>query len=118
MYLLPDEGSDIHFKNVRYMQECPIVIYADFECKTVPIEERTKGKNFYQEHRATSFAYKVVFRCIMPETQKFDNVKVFNGENPAKELLDALEEIEPELVEFLTSEERMESTHGDINHSD
>ena len=101
VYLLPDAGSDIHFKNVRYMQESPIVIYADFECKTVAIEERTNGKNFYQEHRATSFAYKVVFRCIMPETHKFDNVKVFHSENPAKELLDSLEEIEPELIEFL-----------------
>ncbi len=57
----------------------PLVIYADFECKTVPIEERTKGKNFYQEHRPTSFAYKVVFRCARPDTHKFDNVKIFHS---------------------------------------
>ncbi len=51
----------------------------------------------------------------MPETQKFENVKVFHSENPAKELLDALEEIEPELIEFLTREERLEMTPGDID---
>ena len=38
----------------------------------------------------------------MPETQKFDNVKILHSDDPAKEFLDALEEIEPELIEFLT----------------
>ena len=86
------------------MQECPIVIYAYFECKIVAIDERTKGKTFYQDHLASCFAYKVVFRCGMPDTQKFDNVKVFHSQDPANELLDALEEIEAELIQFLKRE--------------
>ena len=51
----------------------------------------------------------------MPDTPKFDNVKILHSDEPAKELLDALEEIEPELIEFLTREERMEMTPGDID---
>ena len=56
VYLLPDEGSDIHFKNVRYLRECPVVIYSVFQCKTAPIEDKANGKNFYQDHRPTSYA--------------------------------------------------------------
>ena len=77
---------------------------------------QNQGQELISGTSATSFAYKVVFRCDLPDTPKFGNVKVFHSENPAKELLDALEEIEPELIEFLTREERMEMTPGDVDH--
>ena len=102
LYILPDEGSDIHFKNVRYMQECPVVIYADFECTTAPIDDKANAKNFYQEHRPTSYAYKVVFRSGIPDSEKLDKLQLYHGPNAAEKFLDALEEIEPELIEFLT----------------
>ena len=63
MYLLPDDGSTLKFMmNIRYQQSCPIVIYADFECNTVPIRDQAKGKNFYQEHKPISYAFKVVYK--------------------------------------------------------
>ena len=39
----------------------PFVIYADFECITVPIkEEHGKQTVVYQEHKACGYGYKVV----------------------------------------------------------
>ena len=41
VYILPDAGTDIHFKNVRYQQWGPFVIYADFEALTTPCDIKT-----------------------------------------------------------------------------
>ena len=38
MFKMPPEGSTIQFKNVKYEERTPFVIYSDFECLTVPIE--------------------------------------------------------------------------------
>ena len=38
IYILPPpDAAPLKFKNVRYQQKCPFVIYADFEWLTVPI---------------------------------------------------------------------------------
>jgi hypothetical protein len=37
MHQMPPEGSTIEFKNVKYEERVPFVIYADFECLTTPI---------------------------------------------------------------------------------
>ena len=38
----------------------PFVIYADFECITVPIKEHGKQTVAYQEHKACGYGYKIV----------------------------------------------------------
>jgi hypothetical protein len=40
IYILPEEGTKISFKNVKYQPECPFVIFADFEFITKPINEK------------------------------------------------------------------------------
>ena len=41
----------------------PFVIYADFECITVPIkEEHGKQTVAYQEHKACGYGYKIVYQ--------------------------------------------------------
>ncbi len=44
-----------------------VVRYADFECKTVPIVERTKAKNVYKEYGSSSNGYKAVYRLGLLE---------------------------------------------------
>ena len=62
IYILPEKGTKLSFKNVKYQQECPIVIYADFECLTKKFEPSKQNPGCYQHHQPISVAYKVFSR--------------------------------------------------------
>ena len=51
IYILPEEGTRLKFKNIKYQQECPFAIYGDFECRTKPINEKKKRTTFFSEAR-------------------------------------------------------------------
>ena len=58
---MPCKNKNIFFMNYHKQLMAPFVIYADFECITVPINEK-HGNNTeaYQEHKACGFGYKIV----------------------------------------------------------
>ena len=57
----------------------PFVIYADFECITVPIkEEHGKQTVFYQEHKACGYGYKIVCQYDAKYSKPY---KGYRGEN-------------------------------------
>ena len=61
---MPEAGETIAFKNHFKKLKAPFVIYADFECLTVPIDVKskpTKAKTTsYQNHRPCGFMINVV----------------------------------------------------------
>ena len=58
---LPCKNKNIFFMNYHKQLMAPFVIYADFECITVPINAK-HGNNTeaYQEHKACGYGYKIV----------------------------------------------------------
>jgi hypothetical protein len=67
---LPQETEKyLSFKNHRYQEKVPFVIYADLESILEKVKEKVKGKNIsyetrstpYQKHTACSIAY--YFKC-------------------------------------------------------
>ena len=58
---MPCKNKNIFFMNYHKQLIAPFVIYADFECITVPINEK-HGNNTEacQEHKACGYGYKIV----------------------------------------------------------
>ena len=111
IYILPEEGTRIHFKNVKFQQECPFAIYADFECRTTPIDEQTKKTRKYQHHEAISVAYKVVTRVkgmVQPS-----GVQMHTGLDCVKWLLDKLRGEEEKIMEKLSEYQKMDLSEKD-----
>ena len=58
---MPCKNKNTFFMNYHKQLMAPFVIYADFECITVPIkEEHGKQTVAYQEHKACGYGYKIV----------------------------------------------------------
>ena len=58
---MPYKNKNTFFRNYHKQLMAPFVIYADFECITLPINE--KHGNYikaYQEHKACGYGYKIV----------------------------------------------------------
>ena len=70
----------------------PFVIYADFECITVPIkEEQTVA---YQAHKACGYGYKIVCQYDDKYSKPY---KGYRGENGVYKLIDNLLEEQKEI---------------------
>ena len=58
---MPEEGSNIYFKNQIQKMRVPFVVYADFECITEKILEIDPTKKSYtdkyQQHKQSGFCY-------------------------------------------------------------
>ena len=58
---MPCKNKNTFFMNYHKQLMAPFVIYADFECITIPIkEEHGKQTVAYQEHKACGYGYKIV----------------------------------------------------------
>ena len=103
---LPPEGSPpLEFKNFKYQSPCPFVIYADFECLTMPYNEQNKKTEMYQHHIPISIGYKIVYR-LTGVTSNSEPV-VYTGTNCVDWFLDRLKEEEIRLVTLLTDDKRL-----------
>ena len=111
---LPDPGTFLKFKNTKYQQECPFVIYADFECLTKPFDKRRQHSTQYQEHVPCSVAYKIISRIKGFKINT--ELKVHTGEDAVEWLLEQLEKEEHFLMEKLEQYEEMKLT--DQNKTD
>ena len=56
---MPSKNKNIFFMNYHKQLMAPFVIYADFECITVPIKEKHEKKNC-RLSRACGYGYKIV----------------------------------------------------------
>jgi hypothetical protein len=77
------EGSVLKFRNTRYQQKCPFVIYADFECLPTDLAAHDTGdpiddcpEQAYQRHVPCSVGFKLVSvleRLDLPYEEYFGN---------------------------------------------
>ena len=77
----------------------PFVIYADFECITVPINEM-HGNNTeaYQEHKACGFGYKIVCQY----NDKYSKpTKIYRGPDAVYKLIENLLEEQKEIKKII-----------------
>ena len=51
---LPEKGSILEFKNFKHSMHVPIVVYADFECLTKPIESCKPNSDFHKQNSIKS----------------------------------------------------------------
>lgn len=68
----------IEFKNFIYKQKCPFIIYADFECQLIPLNETSGGyTQKYQRHEAFSAGF--YLKCTYDDS--FSHFKSYRGTN-------------------------------------
>ena len=111
---LPDPETFTKFKNIKYQQACPFVIYADFECLTTPFDKKKHNTTQYQHHVPCSIGYKIISRV---QGLKIDTtLKVHTGEDSVEWFLEQLEREEQILIKALAQFEEMHLT--DANKAD
>ena len=109
---MPPPGERLLFKNVRYLQKLPFVVYADFECLTKPIggadgpERQTKP---YQAHVPCSVGLIVV--GTMPNDLFY--YETYTGTDVCERFLKWIQAIEATCVEYIFKDERMKMTNED-----
>ena len=62
---MPEKSSILEFKNFKHSMHVPIVVYADFECLTKPIESCKPNLDHsyteqYQKHEPSGFCFNIV----------------------------------------------------------
>jgi len=62
---MPEKGSILEFENFKHSTHVPIVVYADFECLTKPIESCKPNSEHsyteqYQKHEPSGFCFNIV----------------------------------------------------------
>jgi len=102
--VLPEEGSILEFKNHKHSMRVPIVVYADFESFTKPIDscqpdpDRSITKA-YQKHEPSGFCFHV--KCLDNSSKPILFTKTREEENVADIFVDMLEK---EFDRFSSSE--------------
>ena len=92
---MPNKNKNIFFINYHKQLMAPFVIYADFECITVPIkEEHRKQTVAYQEHKACGYGYKIVCQYDYKYSKPY---KGYRGENAVYKLIENLLEEQKEI---------------------
>ncbi|XP_051156391.1 uncharacterized protein LOC127278634 [Leptopilina boulardi] len=76
--ILPDKNNKIlSFKNYRFKERVPFVVYADIECLLEPADDSHTNTSAYQKHVPTSVAY--YLHCSFDESlSKFN---LYRGKN-------------------------------------
>lgn len=94
--VMPDDNKEgdkwVKFKNVKHTMRVPYVIYADFECLTVPIDScqpnsRKSYTEAYQKHEPISFCY-----YIASTTGIFKAPFVYRGPNAPQVFMERIKE--------------------------
>ena len=92
---MPCKNKKIFFMNYHKQLMAQFVIYADFECITVPINEK-HGNNTeaYQRHKACGYGYKIVCQYDDKYSKPY---KGYRGENTVYKLIEKLLEEQKEI---------------------
>ena len=103
---LPNPGENIlQFKDFEKTLRVPFIVYADFECTNMPINNR----NHVSQQQPCAFAYKVV--C---EDSKYTKpTRTFVGENASRTFLEYLIQEQEEIMSILDNIQPMIFTTQD-----
>ena len=96
---MPCKSKNIFFTNYHKQLMAPFVIYADFECITVPINEK-HGNNTkaYQEHNGCGYGYKIVCQY---DDKYSKPTKIYRGPYAVYKLIKNLLEEEKEIQKII-----------------
>ena len=119
IYTMPEAGTKLSFKNVRYQQRYPFIVYADFEALTTPIDKSTNAKKVagepihsYQLHKPISVGLKLVGvdNRDGPLSLPYE---CYTGEDATEWFLRKLLEYRMYCDEYLFRPERLTMTNAD-----
>ncbi len=117
IFTLPPAGSVCNFKNIRYQQMVPFVIYADFECLTSPIDQphaaaaaATSNTVLYQSHTPCSAGLKVISTISDFNNEPYMH---YTGKEVMSWFLQKLMQLAEKCLTVLFSEERLIMTPRD-----
>ena len=114
---MPDEGSEIVFKNHYRKFKCPFTIYADFECLTMetgnfePVNQHNSYTQKYQKHSPSGFKLNVV-----DSISETSDAYTYRGVDCMDVFCDKIKEIENKLMKILTTNKEIEMTCDDITN--
>ena len=96
---MPDEGSEIEFKNHYQKFKCPFTIYGDFECLTIetggfkPVNPETSYTKKYQKYSPSGFKL-----TIVNSISETSDTYTYRGQDCMDVFCDKIEEIEDKLM--------------------
>ena len=97
IFILPEPGEKIFFRNTSNEQICPFVIYADCEALCRKTTIRAEASSLYEEQVACSVAYKLVSH--VPDS-KDNPLVLYTGEDCMERFMKHLIDIEQHCVDY------------------
>ena len=92
-----DKGKTLEFKNFSHKERVSIVVYADFECVLIPVED----ERAYQENEPFSVGFYVQYAHDTSKSKYYSyRKKTEQDENPAKWFVEELYKLAKELEEM------------------
>ena len=111
VYTLPPPDTKVQFKNIRYQQRVPFVIYADSECLCTPFDKTIKKTHQYSQHVACSMGYKLV--SDVPELAQ-EPYQSHTGPDVIDWFMTQMRDLERRCIELLFDPQRLILTVADI----
>ena len=110
-----DDKAFLEFKNTQNKFKAPFVIYADFECLTIPVAKCPKNSDnsytdAYQQHEPCGFCIYVVGAGLKPGTFK---PYVYRGPDAAEKFIMVLRDFEESIMKYIKTNEKMVMTEAD-----
>ena len=115
---MPPPGTKLTFKNERYLQKIPFVVYADFECLTKSIADAdgdARQTTAYQAHVPCSVGLFVASTVDDDDTFSYET---YTGTDVCVKFLQRICDIEELCVRYIFNDQRMIMTSADrVNHA-
>ena len=109
---MPEVGATIEFKNHFKKLKAPYVIYADFECLTVPIDVKSKSTKatttLYQNHRPCGFMINVV-NAITGSSEPY----LYRGEDCMDKFVEKMNEVREDVIKKMKEVKEIIMTEDD-----
>ena len=109
---MPEVGATIEFKNHFKKLKAPYVIYADFECLTVPIDVKSKSTKAtttsYQNHRPCGFMINVV-NAITGSSEPY----LYRGEDCMDKFVEKMNEVRDDVMKKMKEVKEIIMTEDD-----
>ena len=109
---MPEAGDTITSKNHFKKLKAPFVIYADFECLTVPIDKKSKSAKAkttsYQEHRPSGFMINVV-NAITGSSEPY----LYRGEDCMDKFVEKINKVREDILERMKEDKDCIETEAD-----
>ena len=113
IFTMPPPGTVLKFKNVRYVQQLPFYIVADFEALTCPADERNGTRHsksiIYQQHQPCAVGIKLVSTIPDLQIPYTDYV----GHDVVSWFLKEILRIEEQCLQYLFTDLRLIMTQAD-----